>query len=70
MCLEQDKAIQKVVCSIASWFSSTYTRHGAEDVLGDLIPGDGGKHCQCEVTPGAGFDWPIRSRQAQTSIGD
>ena len=23
-----------------------------QDKLGDLIPGDGGKHCQCEVTPG------------------
>lgn len=22
-------------------------------MLGDIIPGDGGKHCQCEVTPGS-----------------
>ncbi|CAL1173416.1 unnamed protein product, partial [Cladocopium goreaui] len=36
--LPKDKQMQKVVCSI--------------DVLGDIIPGDGGKHCQCEVTPG------------------
>ncbi|CAJ1433431.1 unnamed protein product [Effrenium voratum] len=35
------KSIHKVVCSI--------------DVLGDIIPGDGGKHCQCEVTPGTEF---------------
>lgn len=39
--MPEGQSIQKVMCSI--------------DKLGDLIPGDGGKHCQCEVTPGTSF---------------
>ncbi|CAK9075118.1 Uncharacterized protein SCF082_LOCUS36458 [Durusdinium trenchii] len=54
--LPKDKSIQKVICSI--------------DVLGDLIPGDGGKHCQCEVTPGTDFYWRLNPMLMPRELAD
>lgn len=54
--LPKDKQIQKVVCSI--------------DVLGDIIPGDGGKHCQCEVTPGTKFYWQLNPMLMPTQLAE
>eukprot|EP00931_Biecheleriopsis_adriatica_P054483 TRINITY_DN32070_c0_g1_i1.p1 TRINITY_DN32070_c0_g1~~TRINITY_DN32070_c0_g1_i1.p1 ORF type:complete len:745 (-),score=145.21 TRINITY_DN32070_c0_g1_i1:13-2247(-) len=37
----KDGKLNRVVCSI--------------DALQDILPGDGGKHCDCEITPGTEF---------------